>query len=176
MAKVRRRSSAADPTGEFPLDLTTYLFHLFAAVGRHRETQLDHLLQPLGLNLSRHRALSVIASQGALTMTELADYSAIDRTTMTRIVDQLVEAGLVERETPKADRRQVVLTLTDKGRAASRESLKVIWRHNGRLLDGVAEARQREMARGLEAFIGRLIDDAPLLARLRFDALRAGDD
>jgi DNA-binding MarR family transcriptional regulator len=158
----------ADPQGEFPLDLTTYLFHLLAVIGRHREAQLDRLLQPLGLSLSRHRALSVIASQGPLTMSELADYSAIDRTTMTRIVDQLVEAELVERATPRQDRRQVILSLTAKGQAACRESLKAIWRHNRHVLKGLDEARQRTAARVLESFLARLVDDPALLDRLLF--------
>jgi DNA-binding MarR family transcriptional regulator len=169
---AQRRASTRDPAGEFPLDLTTYLFHLLAVVSRHREAQLDRALQTLGLNLSRYRALSVVASQGPLTMTELADYSAIDRTTMTRIVDQLVAAGLVERETPRRDRRQVILTLTDAGAATCRASLKVIWRHNRGLLDDVSETRQRETIRCLEAFLAQLIDEPALLDRLRFQALR----
>ena len=156
----------SDPQGEFPLDLTTYVFHLLAVVGRHREAQLDKLLHPLGLNLSRHRAISVIASQGPLTMSELADYCAIDRTTMTRIVDQLVEAELVERATPREDRRQVILSLTPKGAATCRESLKAIWRHNRHLLEGLDEGRQRAAARALESFLTRLVDDPALLDRL----------
>ena len=158
-----RRSRMSDPRGEFPLDLTTYVFHLLAVIGRHREAQLDRLLQPLGLSLSRHRALSTIAGQGPLTMSELADYSAIDRTTMTRIVDQLVEAELVERATPREDRRQVILSLTPKGDRACRESLKTIWRHNRRLLEGLDEERQRTTARVLEGFLGRLVEDPALV-------------
>jgi DNA-binding MarR family transcriptional regulator len=167
-----RRSRLSDPRGEFPLDLTTYIFHLLAVVGRHREAQLDKLLQTLGLSLSRHRALSVIATQQPLTMSELADFCAIDRTTMTRIVDQLVEAELVERATPREDRRQVLLSLTAKGAAACRESLKAIWRHNRHLLEGLDDDRQRGAARVLESFLARLVDDPALLERLLLREVR----
>lgn len=174
MAMGARRSTTTDPAGEFPLDLPTYLFHLFAVVGRHREAQLEKGLQPLGLTLTRYRALSVLLSQGSLTMRELADYSAIDRTTMTRVVDQLVAGGLVERETPPTDRRQVVLNLTAPGRSTCREALKIIWRHNQSLLDRLDEARQREVARALEHFLDVLVDDRALLERLLFRTPRRG--
>src|ERR1700736_765180 len=105
----RRSASTMDPRGEFPLDLASYVFHLFSVVGRHREAKLETILKPLGLSLARHRALSVIATLEPCTMSELAEFSATDRTTLTRTVDQLVDAGLVERTTPREDRRQVQL-------------------------------------------------------------------
>jgi len=162
----KRSKSTLDPKGEFPLDLTTYVFHLFAVVGRHREARIDALLKPLGLNLSRHRALSVVASLEPCTMTELADFSAVDRTTLTRTVDQLVDAGLVERGTPREDRRQVLLTLTNEGRALYRRSLQAIFRLNRDLLAKLADPDQRRLARGLEGFLDVLVDDPALRERL----------
>ena len=166
MPSPDRPASSKDPKGEFPLDLTTYVFHLFAVVSRHREARLEAVLKPLGLNLSRHRALSVISSLEPCTMSELAEFSAVDRTTLTRTVDQLVDADLVERTTPREDRRQVVLTLTEAGRGACRSSLRAIFGVNRDLLGGLAEDDQRVVARSLETFLGRLIDDASLLERL----------
>jgi DNA-binding MarR family transcriptional regulator len=164
-------SRARDPAGEFPRDLTSYVFHLFAVVSRHREARREEVLRPLGLNLSRHRALSVIASHGACTMSELADYTAVDRTTLTRTVDQLVEAALVERATPREDRRQVVLTLTDAGQRTCRRSLRAIFEVNRELLANLEEEDQRVAARVLEAVLGRMVDDPALLERL---TLRGG--
>src|SRR5580704_9354552 len=108
----KRAATTVDPRGEFPFDLPTYLFHLFAALGRHREFVLDQAFRPLGLNVARHRALSVVVRMQPCGMSELADLCAVDRTTMTRTVDQLVAGGLVERTTPPADRRQVLLSAT----------------------------------------------------------------
>jgi|HubBroStandDraft_1064217.scaffolds.fasta_scaffold307320_2 DNA-binding MarR family transcriptional regulator len=161
-----RSASTVDPTGEFPLDLTSYVFHLFAVVARHREVRLEAELKSAGVNLSRHRALGVIVALEPCTMSELAEYSAVDRTTLTRTVDQLVEGGLVERTTPREDRRQVVLTLTGEGRRVCKRSLRAVFRVNRELLDGLDESDQRTFARALEAFLGRLIDDPRLLRRL----------
>jgi DNA-binding MarR family transcriptional regulator len=162
----RRPASAMDPKGEFPLDVKTYVFHLFAVVSRHREARLEQDLKPLGLTLARHRALGVIASLQSCTMSELAEFSAVDRTTLTRTVDQLVDGALVERTTPREDRRQVLLTLTDEGKRAVSKSLRVIAAANTDLVDGLPEERQREVARAFEAFLGALVDDPALLKRL----------
>jgi len=162
----KRPRSTLDPKGEFPLDLTTYIFHLFAVVGRHREVRLESVLKPIGLNLARHRALSVVSTLEPCTMSELADFSAVDRTTLTRTVDQLVEAGLVERVTPREDRRQVLISTTEAGRAVYRKALQAIFRLNRNLLSGLTEAQQRHFARALEAFLDSLIDDPALEARL----------
>jgi DNA-binding MarR family transcriptional regulator len=165
-----RPASITDPTGEFPLDLTTYLFHLFAVVARHREARLETELKPIGLNLSRHRALSVVSALEPCTMTELAEFSAVDRTTLTRTVDQLVDGGLVERTTPREDRRQVLLTLTEAGKETCRRSLRAIFGVNRQILDGLADEDQRRVARALETFLGRLIDDPVMLRRLTLRA------
>jgi DNA-binding MarR family transcriptional regulator len=161
-----RSASTLDPTGEFPLDLTSYVFHLFAVVARHREVRLEAELKSIGLNLSRHRALGVILALEPCTMSELAEYSAVDRTTLTRTVDQLVDTGLVERTTPREDRRQVVLTLTDEGRRLCKRSLRAVFRVNRELLSGLGESDQRSFARALETFLGQLVDDPELLQRL----------
>jgi DNA-binding MarR family transcriptional regulator len=161
-----RAASTLDPTGEFPLDLTSYVFHLFAVVARHREVRLEAELKSEGLNLPRHRALGVILALEPCTMSELAEYSAVDRTTLTRTVDQLVDAGLVERMTPREDRRQVVLTLTSEGQRVCKRSMRAVFRVNRELLGGLDEPDQRTFARALEAFLGRLVDDPELLQRL----------
>lgn len=165
-ATSERAASTTDPRGEFPRDLTSYVFHLFAVVSRHREARLETELKPIGLNLSRHRALSVISSLQPCTMSELAEFSAVDRTTLTRTVDQLVDSGLVERTTPRTDRRQVLLTLTDEGRTTCLRSLRAIYDVNLQILQGLAEDDQRQVARSLETFLGRLVDDPELLRRL----------
>jgi DNA-binding MarR family transcriptional regulator len=167
MNDTTRPASAVDPEGEFPIDLTTYVFHLFTVVARHREARLEAALRPLDLNVSRHRALSSIDRLAPCTMRELAEFVAVDRTTLTRTVDQLSDAGLVERTTPREDRRQVVLTLTQAGKAACRRSLQAIYRVNRDLLEGMDEAEQRTLARALDRLVGRLAPDPALLQRLR---------
>jgi DNA-binding MarR family transcriptional regulator len=129
-------------------------------LARLRDARLDRALRPFGLNATRHRALAVIAVVEACTMSELADFSAIDRTTMTRIVDQLVSRGLAQRSTPSQDRRQVVITLTAKGHEAYESGLEAIAEVNRLALKGVSDEVMRTIARAQETILLNLAPDA----------------
>lgn len=163
-----QRQTTVDPTGEFPFDLTSYLFHILAVLSRHRDAELDRAMKDYGLTLALHRAVSVIAMHEPCSMRQLAEYSAIDRTTMTRTVDQLVAKGLTERATPSADRRQVLLTLTVAGRDAYRLGLKTIYRLNRQLLSDVPEDMQRTVIRAKQKMVLNLVPDPALARRVLF--------
>jgi len=152
--------------GEFPFDIPTYLFHLFVVISRHRELRIDAALRPLGLNVARHRAISVIARLEPCAMNELAEFAAVDRTTLTRTVDQLVQSGWVTRATPKADRRQVRLTLTRAGREVFRKALKALYRINLAALEDVPEAERRATAHALRKVAANLVGDPDLSRRV----------
>jgi len=166
---------ASDMAGGGPLELTDYLFHLFAVVSRHREARLDAALRRLGLSLSRHRALSIVSGIAPCTMSELSEFSAVDRTTLTRTVDQLVESGLVERATPREDRRQVVLTLTEAGRETCGRSMQAIFDVNRELASDMSAAERRDAVRMLQALLGRLVPDPALRERLLLRDDRTAD-
>ena len=155
-----------DAAGEFPYAVTPYLFHLFTTIARLRDAKLDKVLRPLGLNVSRHRAIAVIALIEPCTMSDLADLSAIDRTTMTRIVDQLVARGLAERTTSSTDRRQVVLRLTDAGRETYTRALRAIDTVNRAALAGMPEEGLRAMARTQQAILENLAPSPEQARRL----------
>ena len=155
-----------DPHGEFPFPVTPYLFHLFATITRFRDARLDKALKPFGLNVTRQRAIAVIALLEPCTMSELAELSAIDRTTMTRIVDQLVARNLADRTTPSEDRRQVILTLTAQGRAVYQGALKAIGEVNRAALEGLPDDVLRAVARAQQAILANLAPDPDLARRL----------
>jgi DNA-binding MarR family transcriptional regulator len=169
------RAEVSDVAGAGALGLTDYVFHLFAVVSRHREARLDVALRPLGLSLARHRALSIVAGIAPCTMSELADFSAVDRTTLTRTVDQLVESGLVERATPREDRRQVVLTLTEAGRETCQRSLQAIFDVNRELASDMSDDDRRAAVRMLQTLVGRLAPDPVLRDRLLLRDKRTED-
>ncbi|HUN35792.1 MAG TPA: MarR family transcriptional regulator [Trebonia sp.] len=62
-------------------------------------------------------ALSALERHQAMTPGELADYEKVQPPSMTRVIAVLEERGLVRRSAHPTDRRQVVLTVTDEGRA-----------------------------------------------------------
>jgi DNA-binding MarR family transcriptional regulator len=154
--QASRRRASADPKGEFPFDVTDYVPHLIAAINQFRDSALDGALRKLGLNVGRYRVMGVLSRFGVCTMTELAHFTAIDRTTLTRIADHLVASGYVERRSDAKDRRQVRLELTAEGAQVHRQALFLVFDLNGRLLENVPDEEGRVAARVLRDIVRNL--------------------
>jgi MarR family transcriptional regulator for hemolysin len=148
--------ASIDPADEFPFAVDDYLLHLIVAIYQFRDSRLDGALRTLDLNVSRYRVLGVLERFGDSTMTELANFTAMQRTTLTRIADQLVAAGLVERAAEARDRRHVVLHLTEKGHETHGRAMKVVLNLNQRLLSDVPENERRSAARVLMQVVDNL--------------------
>ncbi|HKN65134.1 MAG TPA: SMC-Scp complex subunit ScpB [Gemmatimonadaceae bacterium] len=69
-----------------------------------------------GLSAPRLSALSVVIYRGPISLTELAKAESVTAPTMTRLVQALVRAGLVEKSVDAEDNRAVLLRATDMGR------------------------------------------------------------
>ena len=145
-----------DPAGEFRYQVPIYLLNTLVAVSRVRDAELERELRPHGLTVMRYRSLAVIWRLGSCTMSELAIMSASDRTTLTRTVDQLAEAGLVNRAHIAGDRRKVQLSATPAGIEALRQAEHTVRLCNERSLAGVPEDVQRAMVRGFEIMLSNL--------------------
>lgn len=105
-------------------------------------------LSPWNITPQRFSALTVIASNPSLKLTQLARILGIARSGAVLVVDALAAMGYVERQPAPDDRRAYGLALTSKGR----DDLDVITR-------AVCE-HDRRMAAGLTA------DEVPQLMRL----------
>jgi DNA-binding MarR family transcriptional regulator len=106
----------------------------------------------------QYAALSTIKTRPGIDQVTLAGLIAYDRTTITGVVDRLVQKGLLVRQANSRDRRARVLQITDQGQ---------------RTLDGIepaVEAAQRIMLRGLTT------DEAEQFMRLLRKAIDAGND
>ena len=69
-----------------------------------------------GLSAPRLSALSVVIYRGPISLTELANAEGVTAPTMTRLVQALEKAGLVERSTDTTDNRVVRLRATPAGK------------------------------------------------------------
>jgi DNA-binding MarR family transcriptional regulator len=64
----------------------------------------------------QYAALTTIATQPGIDQATLAGLIAYDRTTITGVVDRLVQKGLLVRQASRTDRRAHALQITDEGR------------------------------------------------------------
>jgi DNA-binding MarR family transcriptional regulator len=91
---------------------------------RLRAERLAKGLEP-GLSDTQLAALAALERHGAMAPGELADHEKVQPPSMTRVIAALEERGLVMRGPHATDRRQVVLTVTDPGRAVVQQSRKL---------------------------------------------------
>ncbi|AOW94984.1 MarR family transcriptional regulator [Rhodococcus sp. WMMA185] len=69
------------------------------------------------VSLTQLSALATLSREGAMTPGSLAAKEKVQPPSMTRVIASLVELGLVERAPHPTDGRQIIVTLTDSGRA-----------------------------------------------------------
>ena len=103
-----------------------------------------------GLSAPRLSALSVVAFAGPVSLAELAAAEQVRPPTMSRIVDALVEAGLVTREVDPADRRSVRIAATAAGRRVMEEGRARRVRALVARLQGLPERERRDLAAAAE--------------------------
>jgi DNA-binding MarR family transcriptional regulator len=87
----------------------------------------DDLQRGVGLPLAWFEVLLQVASapDGRLKMQDLAHSVLLSKSGITRLVDRMVEGGMLTRDAHATDRRIVYATATAKGRAALREALPI---------------------------------------------------
>ncbi|MFI0035714.1 MarR family winged helix-turn-helix transcriptional regulator [Streptomyces mutabilis] len=68
------------------------------------------------VTLPQFRMLMVLFTRGDTKLVALADHLRVAPSTAMRMVDRLIAAGLADRQTNPADRRETLLRLTDEGR------------------------------------------------------------
>jgi DNA-binding MarR family transcriptional regulator len=88
------------------------------ALGLDRLAALLPRLTPRGgLSLVAAATLADLERRGARRITELAETQGVTQPAMTGLVGRLAASGLVERAPDPADRRGVLVTVTEDGRA-----------------------------------------------------------
>ena len=139
--------------GRVPPDVRPPDAHCTCAVLRRtarRVTQAyDRALRPAGIKLTQYSVLANVLRDGGLSITELAERLAMDRTTLTRNLRPMERAGWIEIG-PGPDRRRRAVRITAPGRKVF-EAAFPLW-----------QAAERDFRRGLgrdtAAELRRLLD------------------
>lgn len=107
------------------------------------------------------RVLVLLNSLGRMNLSAIAQHLDVNPSNASRTCDQLAGAGLVRRAADPADRRNVVLQLTDEGASLVADLMT----GRRRLIDGVVARMsvkdQKALAQGLEAF-SAAVEAAPV--------------
>lgn len=127
-------------------------------IARQITTMYDAALAENGVSIVTYAVLSALSREEPLTLSHLAERVGTDRTTLSRTVDRMRCAGLVE-TAPGDDRRERRLSLTAHGRdttAAAQASWRAI---TSQLEDRYGAARLASL-HALLADLERVADDS----------------
>lgn len=104
-------------------DLEQHAFFWLTQTIGSRDRRLAQELRHFGLRVPEWRVLASLSARRRCTMSELADLATIDRTTLTRTVDRMEQAGWVTRLNDATDLRVTRLAPT----AAGERLFQRIW-------------------------------------------------
>lgn len=116
---------------------------------RHVTRHYDRALKPAGLKLTQYSLLANLVRAGGLSITDLAERLAMDRTTLTRNLRPLERAGWIELH-PGPNRRTRAVAITPLGRRIY-ERAQPLWRQAERdFRRGVGQGEAAELRRLLD--------------------------
>lgn len=108
-------------------------------------------LATAGVSAAQLFVLSALVDGEAASLSELAERTMTDRTSVTAVVDRLVQGGLVTKGTSDADRRRASIRITPKGRTVLRGAPRPPTALLVEALERVEPKELKRLARGLRA-------------------------
>jgi DNA-binding MarR family transcriptional regulator len=101
------------PKGRF---IDDYLLYLLALASHQVSGEFHAQLKALGVPVPTWRVLGALSDVDGMTVSALARDVLVNQPTLTKIVDRMARAGLVERCATAGDRRKVLVRITERGR------------------------------------------------------------
>ena len=102
-------------------DFVNEAHRLIDKIAQNNRVYEENCVKFFGVTTSQGGTILSIPLNSTLKMNELSKAAGVDTSTMTRMVDQLVDKGLVTRKTGEKDRRQVQIGLTITGKKLRQE-------------------------------------------------------
>ncbi|AJY76126.1 MarR family winged helix-turn-helix transcriptional regulator [Paenibacillus beijingensis] len=100
-----------------------------------------------GLGITHGRILMMLAEEGPQKASAMAEAMKITSGAVTGLADRLVELGFISRERGEADRRVVLLEITEEGRKLISNLEEIKHSIMKRLFSGMSEQEMRNMLR-----------------------------
>ncbi|HUM44047.1 MAG TPA: MarR family transcriptional regulator [Fervidobacterium sp.] len=103
-----------------------------------------------GVTITQCHAIVEIGRREKISLVDLADLLGVDKSTMSRTVNNLVEADLAARELDAANRRYVIIQLTDNGRSVFQNIEKSMETYYKNVFGAIPENRRNQVLESLQ--------------------------
>lgn len=141
-----------DKGGAPAREITFELIELFFFAYRDFVSDPDHVLERFQFGRAHHRVLHFVSRNPGIRVADLLDVLRITKQSLARVLRELVDEGFIAQSTGRSDRRQRLLTVTDKGRTLAQELARLQTDRFSRALSASGFTRE-EAARFLFAII-----------------------
>ena len=98
-----------------------------------------------GVTTAQNRTILELGYGGTVSLLDLAERLGVDKSTMSRTVEHLVRARLVERRQDSENRRYVKVSLTERGEAIFREIDGKLSRYYEAILCAIPEEKREQV-------------------------------
>lgn len=119
-------------------ELASYLPYLLNRAGARIAASFGEEVRPLGATLQTWRVLAALRERDGQRMGELSTMTAIEVSTLTRLVDAMEKKGLVLRRRDSQDARVVTLHVSRPGKRLTARILPIAERYEHVALRGFA--------------------------------------
>lgn len=127
------------------------------AQANHLLTQgLHKQIKRRGLTITQWRVLAALSERDGITMAKLAKMVLLKQPTLTKAIDRMEEAHLVQRRIQLEDRRRIEIHITESGQRVVTPLLTRARAHERSMRNIVGEASSRALEAALRALIERL--------------------
>lgn len=147
-SKVRRSPGA--------FELEEHIFYLFGQVCGRRNRDLAEIFRQFGLSNPKFRVLTALTDGDGLPICALADITVVERTTLSRALDQMEADGLVRRVPNDADKRTIEVWLTPAGRRRLNQVWPRVVAETDRAVAGLSDTEIARLKTVLRKIIGNL--------------------
>lgn len=115
MMEKKGMRTSGPPGKNDQFDLDKYLFFWIGQIDGLYARGVTRALRSLRVNLTTWRTLAVLETVGSMTITELSEFTAIERSTLSRATETMEQRGLVKRFAHASDKRMHDLEITPEG-------------------------------------------------------------
>jgi DNA-binding MarR family transcriptional regulator len=130
-----------------PLDLERFEPFLINSLTRRVNGRLEKAFRRKRLSIHDWRLLATLANTMLTRPADIADYIATDPSTLSRMIDRFVRAGVMVRHKPAGEARITELALTRPGHALYEAAREVIAQERDRLVGGLTAAEKQQFTR-----------------------------
>lgn len=143
------KTTLADPDMAQGIVLDDFLPYLLNRIVNRLNMDLAEDLRGIGMTIQQYRVLAVLAARDGRSVNELSVYTVTEQSTLSKSLDRMEQAGLIERRPDPADRRVVTIWITPAGREGFARVLPIAMNHYRRAVARLGEGEHDALVRAL---------------------------